>query len=109
MILIKVNPVENENQYLESEDFNSDKCQSYEIRKILHKIKISCNLTCIPIQYSALVNISGVSICEDFYSQICAFNAWRNNFHLKLEQCFESNIHYQGKHDGSCRISKCDK
>ena len=93
---MEVNIIENENHYIESEDFNSEQCQSSEIRKILNKIDISCNFTCIPVQYSALVNISEVSVCEDFGSQICSFNAWRNNFHLKLEQCIESKIHYQG-------------
>ena len=35
-------------------------------------------------------------VCLNHKNQICAFNAWWEKFHLKLEQCYRSQTYYTG-------------
>ena len=37
-----------------------------------------------------------MSVCLNYKDQICAMNAWRNTYHLQLEQCYRSQTYYTG-------------
>ena len=54
-LTLEINLVENLHQYLEMEEFNSDQCKKSMKKEIINHLNASCSITCIPIQFSALI------------------------------------------------------
>ena len=78
-IAMEARLIKNEHHYLNQEivDPHFDDCLQAILEDPIRDSRALCHTTCIPVQFSTLVNISNLKVCSEYQDQLCAFSAWR--------------------------------
>ena len=88
--------INNEHHYLNdqkvADDANFENCLKTILEPPLLETIKACNTNCIPVQFSALVNISHLTVCSQYDYQLCAFSIWKKySIDPNLLKCFTSS------------------